>query len=263
MCDLLAETSWMKRILLGLLLSLPVTAQPVPNPPFTINRKITLAEVNRGGRVELFYDLSQFPGYSLQVTCYRFLGPGGSPKVAEWTIPNGTGMKRLDFKKMPVSQYLFKGQLRDAQNQPVAMDFRPVQLEYGGWSGRLRVEEATQKAGNDPKAPLGAIPKQTEETREWDFKVTPDSLVVQPGGQANLAATLNSRPVAEELQWFLEGPGKLFIVENFIAIYRADKQIEGDQRATITVVAPNHPQMRQDIQVLVTREKVEPASKEE
>lgn len=256
MCGGLAENSWMKRFLLGLLLTLPVTAQPVPNPPFTINRKITLAEVNRGGRVELFYDLSRYPGCSLQVTCYRFLGPGGSPKMAEWTIPGGTGMKRLDFKKMPVSQYLFKGQLRDAQDQPIALDFRPVQLEYGGWSGRLRVEEATRKASSDPHAPLGVLPKQTEETSEWDFKVTPDTLVVQPGGHADVAAYLNSRPVVEELQWFLQGPGKLVILENFIAVYTADKQTDGDQRATITVVAPRHPQMRQDIQVLVTRENV-------
>lgn len=247
----------MKRLLLGLLLTLSAHPQALPNPPFTINRKITLAQVNRGGRVELFYDLSQFPGCSLQVTCYRFLGPDGSPKMTEWTIPGGTGMKRLDFKKMPVSQYFFKGQLLDAQNQPISMDFRPVQLEYGGWSGRLRVEEATRKAGSDPNAPMGVIPKQTEDSSEWDFKVTPDAVVVQPGAQANLAATLNSRPVAEELQWFLKGPGKLVVVENFIAIYTADKQIDGDQRATITVVAPRHTQFRQEIQVLVTRENVQ------
>ena len=262
MCGWLTEISWMNRLLLALLLTLPAAAQPVANPPFNINRKITLAEANRGGRVELFYDLSQYPGCSLQVTCYRFLGPAGSPKVAEWSIPGGTGMKRLDFKKMPVSQYLFKGQLRDAQGQPVALEFRPVQLEYGGWSGRLRVEEATRKASSDPSAPMGVIPKQSEETSEWEFKVTPDSLVLQPGGQANVAAYLNSRPVAEELQWFLQGPGKLMIVENFIAIYTADKQIEGDQRATITVLAPRHPQLRQDVQVLVTREAVKPATSE-
>lgn len=253
----------MNRLLLGLFLTLPLAAQPLPNPPFNINRKITLAEANRGGRVELFYDLSQYPGCSLQVTCYRFLGPDGSPKVAEWTIPNGVGMKRLDFKKMPVSQYLFKGQLRDGQDQPVALDFRPVQLEYGGWSGRLRVEEATRKASSDGNAPMGVVPKQMEESSEWDFKVTPSSLVVQPGGQADVAAYLNSRPVVEELQWFLQGPGKLVVVENFIAIYTADKKIEGDQRATITVVAPRHPQFRQDIQVLVTRENISKPSTSE
>lgn len=262
MCGWWPENSWMNRLLLGLLLTLPAMAQPLPNPPFNINRKITLAEANRGGRVELFYDLSQYPGCSLQVTCYRFLGPGGSPKVAEWTIPGGTGMKRLDFKKMPVSQYLFKGQLRDAQDQPVALDFRPVQLEYGGWSGRLRVEEATRNAASDPKAPMGVIPKQSEESSEWEFKVSPDSLVLQPGGQADVGAYLNSRPIAEEIQWFLQGPGKLVIVENFVAIYYADKQIEGDQRATITAVVSRHPQLRQDVQVLVTRENVKPPTSE-
>lgn len=247
----------MKRLLLGFLLTLSAAAQPLPNPPFNINRKITLAEVNRGGRVELFYDLSQYPGCSLQVTCFRFLGPAGTPKMAEWTIPGGTGMKRLDFKKMPAAQYLFTGQLKDAQNQPVAMDFRPVQLEYGGWGSRLRVEEATREAATDPKAPMGVLPKQQEDAGEWQFKVTPDAVVVQPGGQANLAATLNSRPVVEELQWFLQGPGKLIVVENFMAVYAADKKSDGDQRATITVVSPRNPQMRQDIQVLVTTENVQ------
>jgi hypothetical protein len=263
MCQRGAESSQMKRLLLGLLLTLPVAAQSLPLAPFTINHKITMAQVNRGGRVELFYDLSRYPGCTMMVTCYRYLGPGGSPKIAEWTIPAGTGMKRLDFKKMPISQYLFKAQLLDANQQPVAMDFKPVQLEYGGWSGRLRVEEAERKAASDPRAPLGVIPKQVEEGGDYEFKVTPDAVVVAPGGQANLAATLNNRPVAEQLQWFLQGPGKLMVVENFIACYLADPKAEGDQRATITVLFPNHPQMRQDIQVLVTRENVVKGKPEE
>jgi len=246
----------MKRLLLGLLLTLPSAAQPLAIPPFTINRKITLAEVNRGGRVELFYDLTQYPGYTLDVTCYRYQGPKGTEKVAEYSLPGGQGMQRLDFKAMPSSQYLFIGQLKDAQSQPVALSFKPVQLEYGGWTGRLRVEEATRKAAANPNAPLGVMPKQTEEGNDYEFKVTPDALVVAPGGQATLQATLNSRPIVEELQWFLQGPGKLMVVENFIAYYLAEKGAEGDQRATITVFAPRHPQLRQDIQVLVTREPI-------
>lgn len=253
----------MKRFLLGLLLSFPVAAQLTPNPPFTINRKITLAEVNRGGRVEMFYDLTPYPGCSMTVSCYRYQGPKGSQKMAEWTVPQGTGMKRLDFKKMPSSQYLFKAQIVDANSQPVVMDFRPVQLEYGGWTGRLRVDESTRKASADPAAPFGVLPKQTEDANEWEFKVTPDTLVVAPGGQASLAATLNSRPVAEELQWFLKGPGKLLVVENFVAYYVADKAGAGDQRATITVLSPRHPQLRQEIQVLVTSEQVKPPSSSE
>ncbi|MFN8613876.1 MAG: hypothetical protein U0931_40455 [Vulcanimicrobiota bacterium] len=249
----------MNRLLLGLLLTLPVKAQSLPVAPFTINRKVTMAQVDRGGRVELFYDLSHYPGCSMVVTCFRYLGPGGSPKMAEWTVPAGAGMKRLDFKKMPVSQYIFKARLLDANQQPVAADFKPVQLEYGGWSGRLRVEEATRKASSDTRAPFGVIPQQTEESSDYEFKVTPEAVVVAPGGQANLAATLNNRPVAEELQWFLNGPGKLMVVENFIACYLADPKAEEDQRATITVLFPRHPQMRQDIQVLVTREKVKAA----
>lgn len=246
----------MQRLLLGLLLTLPVAAQSLPLAPFTINRKVTLAQVDRGGRVELFYDLRPYPGCSMQVTCFRYLGPAGSPKMAEWTIPPGTGMKRLDFRKMPVSQYLFKAQLIDANQQPIAADFKPVQLEYGGWSARLKVEEATRRASADPRAPMGVIPLQSEDTSDFEFKVRPDALVVAPGGQANLAATLNNRPVAEELQWVLKGPGKLMVVENFIAYYLADPKAEEDQRATITVFFPRHPQIRQDIQVLVTREKV-------
>ena len=138
---------------------------------------------------------------------------------------------------------------------PVA--FRPVQLEYGGWSGRLRVEEATQGAELNTKAPFGPLPVDAEGANEWVFKVMPEAVVVQPGVQATLTASLNSRPVVEILEWSLEGPGKIMVVENFICYYLADKKATSDQRATIRVYSPQHPaQMRQEIQVLVTPQAV-------
>lgn len=246
------------KVLLGLSVCLLAEAQLVPNPPFTINRKITLAQANRGGRVDLDYDLTQWPVKSMVVTCYRYQGPQATSKVGEWTVPKGKGQQRLDFKKMPTSVYFFSCSLIDPEGKPMALEFRPVQLEYGGWSGRLRVEEAANKAATDPHAPLGSLPLQVDvEKQDWVFKVVPEALVVQPGAQATLTASLNSRPVAEQLEWHLEGPGKIMAVENFLCYYLADKKTSSGQRAVIRVFSPQHPQqMKQEIQVLITSEPI-------
>ena len=243
----------------GMLLCPATPAQPIPNPPFTINRKITLAQADRGGRVDLDYDLTGWPVKAMVVTCYRYQGPLGSTKVGEWTIPRGQGRERLDFKKMPSSQYVFTCTLLDAEDKPLALNFRPVQLEYGGWTGRLRVEEATQKiAANSTAAPLGPLSVQPQlDRQEWVFKVMPEAVVVKPGMQVTLTASLNARPVAENLEWHLQGPGKIMVVENFICYYLADKKTQSGQRAVIRVFAPQHPQqMKQEIQVLITNDAV-------
>jgi hypothetical protein len=218
-----------------------------------------MAQADRGGRVELDYDLTDWPVKAMVVTCYRYQGPQATTKVGEWTLPRGKGQQRLDFKKMPTSVYFFTCSLLDADNKPMDnLSFRPVQLEYGGWSGRLKLEEAAQKAARDPKAPLGALPMQVNaESQNWVFRVVPEALVVRPGGQATLAASLNSRPVVETLEWRLEGPGKIMPVENFLCYYQADKKSPSGQRAIIRVFSPQHPeQMKQEIQVLITTEAV-------
>lgn len=245
--------------LLPVLFWLPSGAQPVPNPPFTINRKVTLAQANKGGRVDLDYNLTGWPAKSMVVTCYRYQGPAGTTQVREWKFTQGQGRERLDFKNMPAAQYVFTCTLLDQADKPLPLDFRPVQLEYGGWTGRLRNQEATARAALDPKAPLGEVPvgQVSESNSEWVFKVSPEALVVKPGGQAVLAASLNSRPVVEELQWSLEGPGKIQVVENFLCYYRVDKQTPGGQRATIRVFSTQHPTaMKQEVQVLITQEPV-------
>lgn len=229
-------------------------AQPLPNPPFLINKKITAAQVDRGGRVDLDYDFRGFPAKTLVVTCYRYQGPAGTSAVQEWKLTAPKGKERLNFKEMPTSQYLFTGVLLDAQDQPLPLQFRPVQLEYGGWNGRLRVAEATQRASMQQEVPLGDARVVGDEHSDYVFKVTPEALVVLPGRNAVLTATLNGRPVAEGLEWFLEGPGKLTVVENFTARYVAPKDAKEGERATIRVWVARQSQMRQTIQVLLSRE---------
>lgn len=243
-------------ILLGSLLLTTAWPQPVPNPPFTINRKITMAQANRGGRVELDYDLTGWPVKSMTVTCYRYEGVKGTTAVRSWTYARGKGRDRLDFKKMPTAVYVFTCELTDANDRPMALNFRPVQLEYGGWSGRLRNEEAAKAAGANPNLPLGPMPDENDTSAEWVFKVSPDALVVKPGTQATLTASLNSRPVAEPLEWRLEGPGKIMVVENFVCYYLANPKTPSGERAVIRVFAPQHPQLKQEIQVLVSTEAV-------
>lgn len=229
-------------------------AQPLPNPPFLINQKITAAQVDRGGRVVLDYDFRQFPAKTLVVTCYRYQGPKGTSAVQEWKLTAPKGKERLDFKEMPSSQYLFTGVLLDAQDQPLPLQFRPVQLEYGGWNGRLRVAEATQRAGAQQDVPLGDVRVSADADSDYAFKVSPEALVVAPGRHATLTATLNGRPIVEALEWYLEGPGKLTVVENFTAHYVAPKDAKEGERATIRVLVARQSQMRQTIQVLVSRE---------
>jgi len=229
-------------------------AQPLPNPPFLINQKITAAQVDRGGRVVLDYDFRRFPAKTLVVTCYRYQGPAGTTAVQEWKLTSPHGKERLDFKEMPSSQYLFLGVLLDAQDQPLPWQFRPVQLEYGGWNGRLRVAEATQRASMQQDVPLGDARVTGDEDSGYTFKVTPDALVVTPGRAATLTATLNGRPIVEALEWYLEGPGKLTVVENFMAQYVAPKDAREGERAIIRVLVSRQSQMRQTIQVLLSRE---------
>lgn len=244
-----------RRLIAGVMLGQIGLAQPLPNPPFTINHRVRTAEVNRGGRVNLEYDTTPWANCRLVVQCFRYQGPQGTSKVADWTV-QGKGEQRLDFKKMPASQYLFTCTLQDPQGQEVPLAFRPVQLEYGGWSGRLRVAESTQRAALDPNAPLGMTTGLGQpEDAEYTFRVVPESLVVQPGSHAVLTATLNTRPVAEAVDWKLEGPGRLVIEENFICHYYADKDAVGE-RATIHAYLAQHPQFHHQVQVLINRDAV-------
>lgn len=231
-----------------------VEAQPLPNPPFTINRKITAAQANRGGRVELDYDFRGLPAETLKVTCFRYRGPLGTEAVKEWLYKQPVGQDRLDFREMPSSQYLFTATLLDAQDQPLPYEFRPVQLEYGGWSGRLRVAEATRAKSQEPEIPFSDARAIATEDADYIFKVTPEALAVPPGRSAPLTATLNDRPIAEQLEWTLQGPGKLTVMENFTARYLAPKDAQEGERATLTVYVARQPQMRQTIQILISRE---------
>lgn len=256
------RAAWLA-LALGLTLTMSGVSQPVADPPFTINRKITLASVNRGGRVELFYDLSRYPqARGLWVECFRYQGPKGESKVAEWRLPAPGGVERLDFKDFPASQYYFVGHLLDAQNQPVAQGFRPVQLEYGGWTGRLRVEEATARRPASNGVPWADISTQNGPQGGDVFSVEPGALVVQPGKQAVMVARLNKAYMAEPLQWSLQGPGRLLVAENFVAYYQAEKTKE-PQRATIRVFSEVHPNLRCEVQVLVTTESTVQTSPEE
>jgi hypothetical protein len=252
--------SMRKSLTLLLLLSQMSGSQPIPNPPFTINGRITTAEVNRGGRVELLYDLRPWAGSALLVKCIRYRGPEGDQPMGEWTFRKDHGKERLDFKKMPSGQYLFTCQLLDADQKPLDFAFRPVQLEYGGWTGRLRNYEATRKAAHS-QPPLSQIPIViTAEETEYLFKVTPEALVVAPGSQTSLQATLNDRPVAENLEWTLVGPGKLQVIENFYCLYTCPKGVPSGERATIYCVGPQHPNiLRQAIQVLISNQPLSPS----
>lgn len=227
--------------------------QPIPPPPFTINRKLTLAQANRGGRVELDYDLTGVGAASMLLECYRFDGPKGGTRVRDWMLVQPRGHQRLAFNDMPPAVYYFKCSLRDSANQPIAANFRAVQLEYGGWSGRLRNERATQQAASQPGKPLDGIVVEPTvvEGDAYNFHVEPSALVVAPGRTGSLAAMLNQVLMAEPLAWKLEGPGRLVITENCLATYLADKGGEG-QRATIHVESQTHPNLQADIQVLVS-----------
>ena len=246
-----------KSLIWLLLLSQLGWVQPVPNPPFTINGRITTAEVNRGGRVQLEYDLRPWGGSGLVVKCIRFRGPKGDESMREWTFTQLSGKERLDFKKMPPGQYLFTCQLLDAEKKPIEASFRPVQLEYGGWTARLRNYEATLEASRS-QPPLGEIPIAVQsQDSEYVFKVTPEALVVAPGTQAVLQATLNERPVAEMLEWSLVGPGKLQVVENFCCVYTCPKGTAPGERATIYCLGPQHPNiLRQAIQILISNDPI-------
>lgn len=239
--------------------TLIVPSQPAADPAFTINRKITLASVNKGGRIDLRYDLSRYPAKTLVVECIRYQGPKGSSKVKEWRFTGPSGVAKLDFRDLPVSQYLFTSYLLDSQEQKLPLAFRPVQLEYGGWSGRLRVHESTMSRPASDNVPWADVSSQVTGKEEYEFKVEPSALVVAPGRQGVLKATINNALAAEPLRWTLEGPGQLVVAENFLAYYQAEKTDE-EQRATVRVYSETNPRYRYQVQVLVTTESVKTTS---
>lgn len=225
------------------------------DPPFTINRKITLAQVNRGGRVELEYDVSPYGAAGLRVTCFRFEGAKGTTEVQSWTLSQQRGKERLDFRQMPSSQYFFVGTLLNAEGKDLTAEFRPVQLEYGGWTGRLKVHQSTVAASRQPGS-FSQIETQVQSEEASIFHVVPDAVVVAPGKDARLTAMLNERYMVEPLQWSLEGPGRLLVAENCFALYQAPKGARSGERATIRVYSLVHPNLNSQVQVLITTEPV-------
>ena len=241
--------------LLFVLLEVAAWCEPVllPAPPFTLNDKISMCQVNHGGRVVLRYDVRALGGVAMKLQLFPGKGKDRDKVAREFVFAGPSGTSKLDMKGLPILVYRVLGTPLDAQGQPLAGGEQAVMLCWGGGRAWRAYDNPTsyQEGSGQPRPPfhgLGKVKADNQPSLELD----PPGIVLNRGQSQVVEAVLRNVGLQEELEWSMEGDGTFRVINNRRIYYKADKGAKIGKNATIRVACRNRPELSASLTVIVT-----------
>lgn len=207
-------------VLLCLLL-LIARAEAAPRTPSAlVNGSGRLAQIGECGPMELTFDVRELGAAGVRVMLQRIpVRPDAEP-AREWRFPVDHGVRTVKTNGLDVGIYQVVAVALDASGADLGGESFPIYVEYGGlraWDGLLLLEDL--RAAPPPFAGVGAsyVPRMDMPRVE----LTPATSVLKPGGRLELRAAVRNMPLDSDVEWHLDGPGELEVLEPSRARYTA------------------------------------------
>jgi len=225
----------------------------LPPPPFSLNDKISMCQVNHGGRVVLRYDVRPLGGSALKLQLFPGKGKDRDKVAREFLFQGVSGTSKLDLKGLPILVYRVLGTPLDAQGQPLAGGERAVMLCWGGGRAWRAYDTPTayEEGSGQPPPPFLGLGKAGADNLPG-LELDPPGIVVNRGQSQVVEAIMHNLPIDEALEWTMEGDGTFRVINNRQIYYKADKKAKIGKNATIRVVCRNHPELSTNLTVIVT-----------
>lgn len=241
--------------ILALLALLVSGAQAAPRTPAAlVNGADRMAQVGESGPVELTFDVRSIGGAGVRVMVQRW--PFKQPPAREWRFEADHGAQSVKMNGLPLGIYRVVAVATDSTGADMGGESFPIYVEYGGWRAWDGVAlEEDLRAEPPPFAGVGASYIPRIDLPRVDLQ--PATTVLKPGAELQMRAIVRNLPSDTPVEWILEGPGDLEVLDPWHAKYTAPDTYDNEV-ARVRATIPSKNAEEGHATILVTSLKVDP-----